>query len=221
MGKKSGKKKRIGVFGGSFNPPHEGHIKMAEYARDTLGLDEVWLLVSPQNPIKDPHESAPYEDRVAMTRDQAAGHDWLVVTDLEKKLGKNKTFETLNLITELFPDCEFTWIMGADNLKNFHKWYRWQDIMDIMNIAVMARPGEVDEAILSPAAIYAAERRSEDPKEMAGNGEPGWCLIDNPEIDISSTKLREIFRKSADAHPKGIKPAVDARIHRKGLYRYR
>lgn len=129
---------KIGLFGGSFDPAHEGHVHVAETALKRLGLDRVWWLVSPQNPLKP--KSSPFAQRMQSARAQAHGAK-MVVTDLEQRLGCSFTYETLRALKRLYPGVSFVLIMGADNLANFRKWRNWREVAAAIPVAVIARPG--------------------------------------------------------------------------------
>jgi nicotinate-nucleotide adenylyltransferase len=129
---------KIGLFGGSFDPAHEGHAHVAEIAMKRLGLDRVWWLVSPQNPLK-PKSSA-FAQRMDSARGQAHGAK-MIVTDLEQQLGCAFTYQTLRALKRLYPAVSFTLIMGADNLANFRKWRNWQEVAAAVPVAIVSRPG--------------------------------------------------------------------------------
>jgi nicotinate-nucleotide adenylyltransferase len=129
---------KIGLFGGSFDPAHEGHAHVAETALKRLGLDRVWWLVSPQNPLK--AKSSPLSERIQSARDQAHGSK-MIVTDLEQQLGCAFTYQTLRALKRLYPGVSFTLIMGADNLANFRKWRNWREVAASVPVAIVSRPG--------------------------------------------------------------------------------
>lgn len=129
---------KIGLFGGSFDPAHEGHAHVADTALKRLGLDRVWWLVSPQNPLK-PKSSA-FAKRMESARRMARGSK-MVVTDLEKRLGCDFTYQTLRELKRLYPGVRFYLIMGEDNLANFRKWRNWREVADAVPIVVVSRPG--------------------------------------------------------------------------------
>lgn len=129
---------RIGLFGGSFDPAHEGHAHVAETALKRLRLDRVWWLVTPQNPLKP--QSSPFEKRLKSARTMAHGSK-MVVTDLEKQLGSRFTFETLRALKTHYPDVDFYLIMGADNLANFRKWRNWREVANSVPVVIVSRPG--------------------------------------------------------------------------------
>jgi nicotinate-nucleotide adenylyltransferase len=132
---------RIGLMGGSFNPAHDGHRYVAETAIKRLKLDYVWLLVSPHNPLKPVAGMAPLATRMASARAMAGRDRRLIVTDLEQALGSRYTNDTVRVLTARFPDVRFFWLMGSDNLEQFHRWQHWQDILDKVPAAVVLRPG--------------------------------------------------------------------------------
>jgi nicotinate-nucleotide adenylyltransferase len=129
---------KIGLFGGSFDPAHQGHYHVAETAMKRLGLDRVWWLVSPQNPLK-PKSSA-FAKRMKSAQAVARGPH-MVVTDLEKRLGCAYTYETLRALKRLYPGVQFFLVMGADNLANFRKWRNWREVAQSVPIVVVSRPG--------------------------------------------------------------------------------
>ena len=131
---------RTGLLGGSFNPAHGGHRAISLFAMQALGLDELWWLVSPGNPLKPQKVMAALPQRFASARKQAKGTR-IRVTAIERQLGTRYTAETLAKLVRLYPKRQFIWIMGADNLLQFHHWKRWRDIARTMPIAVIARPG--------------------------------------------------------------------------------
>ncbi|ANP48013.1 hypothetical protein ATE48_09745 [Candidatus Viadribacter manganicus] len=129
---------KIGLFGGSFDPAHEGHAHVAETALKRLGLDRVWWLVSPQNPLKP--KSSPFNERMQSAQAQAHGAK-MVVTDLEQRLGCGFTYETLRALKQLYPGVSFMLIMGADNLANFRKWRNWREVAAAVPVVIVSRPG--------------------------------------------------------------------------------
>jgi nicotinate-nucleotide adenylyltransferase len=145
--------KTVGLMGGSFNPAHGGHRSISLFALEALDLDEIWWLVSPGNPLKSKAEMAPLPARVASARQQARRAP-IRVTAIERKLGTIYTVDSLQKIAARYPRVRFIWIMGADNLLQFHHWKRWRDIARTMPIAVIARPGYDGNAIAGPAMAW-------------------------------------------------------------------
>ncbi len=129
---------RVGLFGGSFDPAHEGHAHVAETALKRLGLDRVWWLVSPQNPLKP--KASPLNKRMKSARSLAHGRR-MVVTDIEKRLGCRFTYQTLRALWRLYPGVEFTLVMGADNLASFRRWRNWREVAETPHVAIVSRPG--------------------------------------------------------------------------------
>ena len=158
---------RIGLLGGSFNPAHGGHRKISLFARDALGLDDVWWLVSPGNPLKPKEGMAPLAARVASAIVQAR-RARIRVTAIERELGTRYTVDTLRAITRRYPKREFVWLMGSDNLAQFHRWKDWRGIARTMPIAVIARPGYDAAAVASPAMAWL--RRFQLPLSSFRNG---------------------------------------------------
>jgi nicotinate-nucleotide adenylyltransferase len=144
---------RVGLYGGSFNPAHEGHLHVASEARKALGLDKVLWLVSPQNPLKDARDTASAADRLARTR-KIAARPANLVTDLESRLGSAYTIDTLRWLKQRYPGVRFVWIMGSDNLRGLHRWRRWRDIVRENDVAIVPRPGAGARAQLAPGGRF-------------------------------------------------------------------
>jgi nicotinate-nucleotide adenylyltransferase len=181
---------RIGLLGGSFDPPHSGHALITRRALAALGLDRVWWLVSPGNPLK---TRGPADIALRMAAARALMHDPRVdVTDIETRLKARYTVETLTRIKAAFPGVRFVWLMGADNMASFHKWRRWQDIARLMPIAVIARPGAQIAAACSPAARRFAFARVAQARArtLPGAAAPAWALLTGPMSAQSSTMIR-------------------------------
>ena len=182
----------IGLLGGSFDPPHEGHVHITKIAIKIFNLSRLWWLVSPGNPIKD---KAPSDiNKRFLASKKIMQHPSVTITDIEKKLKTKFTFQTLIKIRKLYPGTRFVWLMGADNLVNFHHWENWGWIMKNVPIGVLARPKEQIKAGLSPAATMFRKYRL--PKEksflLPYLSPPIWTLVTGPMRNISSSKLRGI-----------------------------
>ena len=149
----------VGLLGGSFNPAHGGHRRISLEAMRALGLDEVWWLVSPGNPLKPDAGMAPLVARVASARAQARRAP-IRVSAIERELGTRYTVDTLRALTRRWPKTRFVWLMGADNLAQFSRWRNWRGIARTMPIAVIARPGYDAAAIASPAMAWLARFRT-------------------------------------------------------------
>ena len=185
-----GARQRIGLFGGSFNPAHQGHVQVALFAMKRLRLDWVWWLVSPQNPLKDPHETGDYAKRLAFTK-KLAKHPRFIVTDIEKQIGTKFSAQTITALKH-FSKAHFVWIMGADSLANFHHWREWKGIAENVNLAVLARPGYSIHALDSKAALRYRDKRvaTERPQILAGKLPPHWAFISMPLRKESSSAIR-------------------------------
>lgn len=187
----AGDRQVIGLFGGSFNPPHEGHVHVSEVALKRAGLDQVWWLVTPGNPLKDHGELAPLGERVRMARSMIT-HPRIRVTAFEAAHGLSYTAETLAVIRRMRPRLEFVWIMGADNLAGFHRWQDWQAIAASVPIVVVDRPGSTLSFLSARAAIRLARHRiDESDASLIGRVKPpAWTFIHAPRIALSSTAIR-------------------------------
>ncbi|MBX2853561.1 MAG: nicotinate-nucleotide adenylyltransferase [Rhodobacteraceae bacterium] len=183
---------RIGLLGGSFDPPHAGHAHITEVALRTLRLDRVWWLVSPGNPLKS-REPAEIAHRVATSRAMMR-HPRVQVTDIETRLGTQFTADTLSELIKRYPQARFVWLMGADNLTSFHRWEHWDWIMETVPIGVLARPGAQVRAGLAPAA-QRYRRARVDPRAaatLAFRRAPAWSLVTAPMAQLSPLSSTEI-----------------------------
>lgn len=180
----------IGLLGGSFDPPHQGHVHITLEAMKRFGLDRVWWLVSPGNPLKS-EGPAPIQRRMAAAR-ALIRHPRVDVTDVEAYLGTRFTAATLSGLQRLYPGVRFVWLMGADNLAGFHRWDRWEQIMHTVPVGVIARPGKRLTARMSKAAdVYAPYRiRGRDARRLGQAQAPAWCFINVPLDRTSSTAIR-------------------------------
>jgi nicotinate-nucleotide adenylyltransferase len=182
---------KIGLLGGSFNPPHEAHLAVSLLAMRRLGLDRVWWLVTPGNPLKNTRALPPVADRVKAARDVAA-HPRIDVTDLEAAIGTRFTAETIAWLRRRVPAVRFVWIMGADNLAQFHFWQDWRDIAEAVPIAVVDRFGASYAATASPAAqaLASARIRERDARSLPGRRPPAWVYLHGLKSPLSSTAIR-------------------------------
>lgn len=180
----------IGLFGGSFDPPHPGHVHITRQALARFGLDQVWWLVSPGNPLK-AHGPAPLERRMAAAQDLMR-HPRVEVTDIEARLGTRITAETILRLKALYPGVDFVWLMGADNLAQIHRWHHWRTIFETVPVGVLARPGDRISARMSPAArLYAPHRLKSGDSHLLGHARaPAWCFVNVPMTDLSSSAIR-------------------------------
>ncbi len=187
----------IGLLGGSFNPAHEGHCHVSAVAMKRLGLDYVWWMVAPQNPLKPVMGMAPLDNRLRFARAHAKDPR-LVIMDIERDIGTRYTIDTLKALRRRFPQVHFVWLMGSDNLASLHRWRRWQDIVRFIPIAVVMRPG----AVLAPLKAKAAERfaryRVYSARGFARRVPPALIVLDGPRNRQSSTAIRAAANKSRD-----------------------
>lgn len=181
---------RIGLLGGSFDPPHEGHVHITRQALARFGLDRVWWLVSPGNPLKE-QGPAPMARRLAVAR-ALMEHPRVDVTDIETQLGTRATVDTLAALTARAPGVRFSWLMGADNLASVHRWQDWRGIFRMVPVGVLARPGGRISARMSPAARVFAQARLDggDSRLLGGAAAPAWCFVNVPMLALSSSDIR-------------------------------
>ncbi|HID68861.1 MAG TPA: nicotinate-nucleotide adenylyltransferase [Roseibacterium sp.] len=180
----------IGLFGGSFDPPHEGHVHVSREALKRFGLDRAWWLMSPGNPLK-AHGPAPMELRMEAAR-ALITHPRVEVTDIEAHLGTRYTAATLERLCTLYPGVRFVWLMGADNLAQFHRWQRWEWIMKNIPVGVLARPGQRISARTSVAAQrFRGAKIPATAAQLLGHAKaPAWCFLNVPMMDASSSEIR-------------------------------
>ena len=181
----------IGLFGGSFNPPHEGHRLVAEIAIRALGLDQLWWMVTPGNPLKSRRQLAPLAERVALS-EQLFPHPKIKVTAFEQSLVSTYTAQVLAHVKARNRDVRFVWIMGADNLRDFHRWQNWETIARTFPIAVIDRPGSTLSFLSSTMARTFDYARVEESaaRTLAYMPAPAWTFIHGPRSTLSSTALR-------------------------------
>jgi nicotinate-nucleotide adenylyltransferase len=182
---------RIGLLGGSFNPAHDAHRALSLLAWKRLGLDRVWWLVSPGNPLKENSDLLPVEKRIALARKVAAS-PYIDVCAPEVAYRTRYTFDTLKRLTAEYQATRFVWLMGADNLAQFHRWKRWQEIAELMPIAVIERPGDEDAPLSSKAAHALARHRIDqsDAPLLLSMVPPAWVYLHGLKSPLSSTSLR-------------------------------
>lgn len=181
----------VGLFGGSFNPPHAGHALVAEIALRRLKLDQLWWIVTPGNPLKDTTHLASLAERLRLCEAQV--HDPRIkITAFEAAHDLRYTADTLAMIKARNPGVHFVWIMGADNLADFHRWQRWQEIALTFPIAVIDRPGSTLAFLSSRMAktFYYARIDETDAPMLARSKAPAWTFIHGPRSLLSSTAIR-------------------------------
>jgi nicotinate-nucleotide adenylyltransferase len=193
---------KIGLFGGTFDPPHRAHLGASLLAMDRLGLDRVWWLVTPGNPLKDTRALAPLPDRIAAAR-ALARHPRIDVTGLEAEIGSPFTFSTIAYLRARCPGVRFVWIMGADNLRSFHRWQKWRGIAALVPIAVVDRLGPSLYATAGPAGHALANFRIPEgaARSLPTRTPPVWVFLHGLKSPLSSTALRAA-RKSQNGRAK-------------------
>ncbi|MGH1574617.1 nicotinate-nucleotide adenylyltransferase [Methylobacterium sp. P31] len=189
---------RIGLYGGSFNPAHLGHRHVTLMALRRLGLDRVWWLVSPGNPLKSRSALPPVEVRCAQAH-RIARHPRIAVSGIEAALGVRFTVQTLRHLTRRCPGVHFVWIMGADSLGTFHRWKGADEIARLVPIAVIDRPGWTMTPLSARAARRLAGARipEEAASTLALRAPPAWTFLHGPRSPLSSTQIRDAIRISA------------------------
>ena len=203
---------RIGLLGGSFNPAHEAHREISLTALKRLGLDQVWWLVTPGNPLKDPSKLASLESRVEVAR-KMARHPRIEVTGFAG--GSAYTIDLLAELKRRFPGVNFVWLMGADNLAQFHRWRAWEEIFAAVPMAVLDRPGLRLKARASKAAqrfaLYQVDES--DAGGLARLEPPAWTILSHRLSDLSSTALRAKKAKKKKAKGKDKSGKKKAKRH--------
>jgi nicotinate-nucleotide adenylyltransferase len=193
---------RIGLFGGTFDPVHAAHRAACLIAMKRLRLDRVWWLVTPGNPLKDRNDLAPLAERIAAAR-ALAHHPRIAVTGLEAGLRTRYTYDTIRGLTARCPGVRFVWIMGADNLRSFHRWQKWRDIAAMVPIAVIDRLGPSLYATSSLAGQALARYRlpQSQAKSLADHRPPAWIYLHGLKSPLSSTALRAARAEASLGHP--------------------
>jgi nicotinate-nucleotide adenylyltransferase len=181
---------RIGLLGGSFNPAHEGHLHVSLVAMKRLGLDYIWWLVAPQNPLKPVRGMAPLSERVLCAREIARGHPRIFVTDIEGALGSRYTVDTVSGLKEHFPQLRFVWLMGSDSLQTFHRWRNWETLARRIPIAVIMRPGATLAPLSAKAAQRFAAKKVRAARQLADTTPPALVILDARRNPASATEIR-------------------------------
>jgi nicotinate-nucleotide adenylyltransferase len=182
---------RIGLFGGSFNPPHAGHRLVSETALTRAALDRVWWIVTPGNPLKDASRLAPLALRLAACR-RVAGNPRVDVTAFEARWRVRYSADTLSILLRHRPRAHFVWIMGADNLASFHRWQNWRGIATMVPILVVDRPGATLSLRSAHASVALSRWRVDeaDAELLASMRPPAWTFLHGPRSPLSSTAIR-------------------------------
>lgn len=182
---------RIGLLGGSFNPPHAAHRAISLFAMKRLQLDRVWWLVSPGNPLKNGHGPHNVFERAAAAR-KVAQDPRIDVSCLEAVIGTRYTVDTITYLRRRCGGARFVWIMGADNLAQFHRWENWQRIAADVPLAVIDRPPQSFRALAAPAALALGSYRIPEraARGLADRKPPAWVFLTGMKLNLSSTVLR-------------------------------
>ena len=184
---------KVGLLGGSFNPAHEAHLEISLCALGKLGLDQIWWLVSPQNPLKSAKGMASYEERLTHAQHIAQCEPRILISDIESQLGTQYTIDSLHKIKEQHPHTRFIWLMGGDNLDQLPRWHRWQDIVALIPFAVFNRPDyspDLDQTILMQhyKDDYLPEEHA---SQLSEHSPPRWTYITSTNNPLSATQIRE------------------------------
>ena len=181
---------RVGLLGGSFNPAHAGHRHIAMLALRRLRLDQVWLLVSPGNPLKPPHDMAPFLQRIAGARRIADGRR-VLATAIEAAWSTRYTIDSLRLLRRRFPRVKFVWLMGADILTQLPRWLHWRELLRLVPVAVLPRPDYTRRALAGQAARWLRHaRRPQHAASLLPGTAPGWVMLTAPQTAVSATAIR-------------------------------
>lgn len=188
----------VGLLGGSFDPAHDGHVHITKAALERFGLDRVWWLISPANPLKT-RGPAPIGERMAAAK-SVMQHPRVTITDIEERLGTLYTAQTIVALQAAYPGVHFVWLMGADNLAQFHRWQDWREIMERVPVGVLARPGDRISARMSKTArLYRAHRLIGRASQLLARAEaPMWSFVNLPMSQSSSTAIRAAGEWSYD-----------------------
>jgi len=184
---------KVGLYGGSFNPPHQGHKHLAMTALRRFQLDQIWWMVSPGNPLKEKATFRPVEERISQSR-TLVHHPHVKITGFETGLHATSTIESVAFIQKHCPKVRFVWLMGADNLCNFHLWQQWRRLAGMVGLGIIDRPGSSLAALASPAAHALSHFRLAEAHAayLAYQRPPAWCFLHTVRVDVSSSHLRLI-----------------------------
>ena len=183
--------KQIGLLGGSFDPPHRGHIHISLEAKSFLSLNEIWWLITPKNPLKIDKPSK-YEERLNFCHDITKNHP-IQIKEIEQKINSKYSYYTIKYLLNHYANIKFYWLMGADNLVNFHKWQKWRKFFNQISIVIFKRHGYNNHALKSIASktFINYQIKSNQLNRLQFNSLPSWTFMENKEIKISSTEIRK------------------------------
>jgi len=182
---------RIGLFGGTFDPPHQAHLAASLLALKRLKLDRIWWLVTPGNPLKDTRGLAPLAERIAAAK-ALTSHPRIDITGFEDELGVRYSYQTISYLVQCCPGVRFVWIMGADNLRSFHRWQKWREIARLVPMAVIDRlgPSLYSASGVAGQALSNARIRESAAGTIADRRPPAWVFVHGLKSPLSSTALR-------------------------------
>lgn len=183
---------RVGLLGGSFNPPHVGHLHISKMALKSLHLDAVWWIVTPQNPLKSNKETLPFDERVRLCHD-LIDHPKILVTSIEQELGSTYTYKTVKGLRKYFPATEFCWITGMDNAHSLHKWQHWQELLrDICMVHITRFP---PVKLIKQCPTRMLSRQTHIVLDTGGrvplDSHTTYWLLQKKMVNISSTEIRK------------------------------
>jgi nicotinate-nucleotide adenylyltransferase len=212
--------KTVLLFGGSFNPPHDGHFAIANHIYKALHADEIWMMFS-LNRLKDPSIYAPIEHRMEMGRIMARHYPAtpIIMSDIEDTVGTNQTYFVMDELKKRHPDTNFVWIMGADNLEHYEKWIKGDDIFREFSVAIISRPGYDDMALQSPTLKKFEYLRCREADDFDAS-KPGWIFIADPGISDAAQSSSALLKRLRAGETKfeGHFNEIAAYIRKHGLY---
>lgn len=208
---------RIGLLGGSFNPPHAGHLHLAQFAQEKLKLNQVWLLPVPQNTLKSEDDMASFEARFQMCQGLAKEHDWLHVKEDEQQIGTNETIDTVRYMQKTYPH-QFIWLMGADSFASVHNWGMSHQFYGEIPTAVFSRTKEENQAALN--SLTALKQSPQKVDLFINSPQNGWAFFEMPLHTARATDIRDKLKNmKKNQEITGLSPAVQETIVGENLYK--